>query len=236
MHFFIYLIFILCTFSLYADSLPDISAYELSEESTIRKKLDKIFSKPGVLSSYKAFRKRGFRKIFKCKEGMFVAKHPKLKGVLIKTYQDSFKGDEWKPFITRINGANLVKSSIQAHHFEHLLKVPKKWLYRIPATAKSPRKTLLVVEDMETYGWTVNLCCFKTLMTRDHLLALYIIISENQLIDSVYPDNIPFSYDECLNFVDIEHFQCKNQKIMYEKLTPFLSPELQIYWRYLTTE
>lgn len=213
-------------------ALPDdLDQYMLPANHPARSKLDKIFAKSGVLASHKSMRKKGFRKMFKCKAGMVVAKHPKLKGYLIKTYLDNYTGEELYPFLRRARGARLVRNSIQAHGYNHLLRAPKKWLYPLPAGASPKIKYLLLVEDMQTFGWTINLDCFKTHITAEMLQALYVIIKENVLIDSVYPDNIPFSRDGCLNFVDIEHFLCTTQPVHYHRLTPHLAPEMQKVWK-----
>jgi len=218
-------------------SLPDdLDQYIISENHPAKSKLDKIFTAKGVLASHKSMRKNGFRKMFKCKSGTVVAKHSKLKGYLVKTFLNDFAGNELYPFLHRAIGARLVRNSIKTHGYTHLLKVPKKWLYPLPAGASPTRKYLLVVDDMQTFGWTINLDCFKSHITQEMLQALYVIIKENLLIDSVYPDNIPFSSDGCLNFVDLEHFLCTNQPIPYHRLTPHLAPEMQKIWKKIISQ
>ncbi|WP_284452705.1 hypothetical protein [Parachlamydia acanthamoebae] len=217
-------------------SEEDLKSFELPEDHKLRKKLDKIFSKNGVLASNNALKKAGFRRMIKCKAGMVVAKHPKLEGYRIKAYTDSYNGEEWQAFTRRIKGSRLIRKSIDAHQLNHLLNVPKKWLYAVPKEAGSPRKYILIVQDMDTLGWTLNANWFALHMTKAKLKALYTIIKENKLIDSVYPDNIPFSWDKRLNFVDIEHFNSTNHPIQYRKLLPYLSPEMQTYWKSLISQ
>ena len=85
---------------------------------------------------------------------------------------------------------------------------------------------------MQLLDHTANLKAFKKRMTPTILEHLYILLSEEKLIDSVYPDNIPFTHSGKIAFIDTEHWHCSG-KVPYEKLLRYLSSDMQACWHAL---
>jgi hypothetical protein len=217
----------------------EVKPYFLPTDHPIKAKLDKIFSSSRVTANHRAMRKAGFSCHDRGKR-LIVAKHPQLKGYLIKTYLDihEFGAQDWKAWIHRIQGAQQIQKSIKKHGYTDLMKVPKKWIYLIPSPppatgAPHPRHFVLVVEDMRPYSYLKNAAKFYFLMDKKRLTALYTIVRENGLTDSLYIDNIPFCRDGKHAFLDTEHFHTEIRPIRYERLLPKLSSEMQDYWNQL---
>lgn len=217
--------------------LERVKPYLLPEGHPAKKVLDQILEgKP--LQNEASFRKAGFQ--FKPRTDpmrqMVCGKHPRLKGYLVKTYFDIHTniGKEEFNWIQRIKGALQLRKEIKRHRFEHLMKVPKKWIYLLPDNPSIPRRRfVLVVEDMEILKRSANLSAYYFRMTREKLTALYTLITENLLIDSLYIDNIPFCKDGKIAFIDTEHYNATDQPLRLHLLTPSLCPPLAKHWQEL---
>ena len=59
-----------------------------------------------------------------------------------------------------------------------------------------------------------------------------IFLTEEGLKDSVFPDNIPFTKDGKMAFIDTEHHHL--WPVDYYRLERYLSPEMKTYWKNLT--
>lgn len=174
---------------------------------------------------------------------MVVASHPELKGFLIKTYLDThnmFKqeGFLWK---RRVVGAEVIQSTIDKYGYNHIFKVPKKWIYPLHLQPKAPRlphifpkNFLLVVEEMDIYDREASRLRYRTKMTHEILRALYHVVTEDKLFDSLFLDNIPFCKDGRIAFIDTEYYNVSNKKIKYEKLDKYLSSGMKKYWHSLS--
>lgn len=174
---------------------------------------------------------------------IIVTRHPELKGYVIKAYLDIQDYHSGKPeyyfWIKRILGAQLVREAIESHGYDHLLKVPRKWIYQLPTTHSAPhslkKNFILVEEDMDIYDDPTNAALWGSeWVTKELLQALYTIITELGLFDCAKPANCPISKDGRVAFVDTQSFHVKQVK--YQKLTPYLSPAMQNYWLELITE
>lgn len=215
-----------------------LKPFLMNESHPIKRKLDRLFKKTRVTESPETFEKAGFGKPHLRKStNIVIGKHKDFKGYIFKVYLDSQpKIADWDLWITRIKGAEAIQSCIRRHGFQHF-SVPKKWIYLLPTNCTSkgpnPKTSILIVEDMNILDSKSNLQAFKTKITPKILRELYLIISEECLIDSVFPDNIPFTNNGRIAFIDTEHFHC-DLPIPYEKLTKHLSPYLQIIWSNLT--
>lgn len=173
---------------------------------------------------------------------VIVTKHPQLPGYVIKAYldvQDYHLGKPEHYFWTkRIKGADLLRKSIQKHHYEHLLKTPHKWIYLLPDEPLPPspclcKRFILVEEDMNIYDDKANIAFWKsTHVTHSLLNALYQVITEVGLDDCAKPANCPISKDGKIALIDTQSYHEKS--IKYNKLTPYLSPANQQYWLKIT--
>jgi hypothetical protein len=219
----------------------NVQPYLLPADHPVKPILDKLFSLRRVTTSHQAMKELGFSyKPPRTNQHLTAAKHPKLKGYLIKIFLDTqdLKGREQDIWMHRIQGAQVIEKSIQAHHYEHLMKVPKKWIYPLPGQPSSQagayrQNFILVVEDMDIYKYRKNKEQYLKSMTKEMIDALYIIIAENLLIDSIYIDNIPFSTDGRIAFIDTEHFLTKRESLKLHRLGKHFSPIMRQYWRKL---
>lgn len=222
------------------DIWQSIYPFLLPEDHPIKPVLDKIFSQERVTLNKKTLKKAGFEDII---EGQYshaiVAKHRKLQGYLVKLYTDEYIGlDEWSQFQSRILGSLQLKQSIDKHGYNNLFKVPRKWIYPLPANPSPPencthRNFILVVEDMKVLSRKVNEGQWRSQhVTKKLLDALYIILEENGLLDGAMPENAPFSNDGKIAFIDTEH--CNVWPVRYVRLNRHLTESMAQYWISIT--
>lgn len=220
-----------------------VSDYLIPNDHPAKKKLDTIFSRSRAIFDEAAMFAAGFdASPPQHHTHMIVAKHPELKGYVIKAYLDVQDYFEDKPeehyWIKRIIGVQYIRKSIDNHDYNYLFKVPQKWIYLLPDNPSPPRKSLrknfiLVAEDMELFDKAINDRLWGSeRVNEDLLFALYQITTDVGLLDSAKPDNCAFSFDGKVAFVDTELYH--KRKVKYSKLTPYLSPAMQSYWKKLT--
>lgn len=217
-----------------------LTPYFLPDHHPLKAPLDRIFSKPRVLASKKSLRAAGFTPLAHPQNRLIIARHSKLKGYLIKAYLDDAPTTDWIWWKKRIDGAHTIQNSINQHGYQSLMKVPQKWIYPLPdhtlprvVNGIERKNFILVVEDMKLLSPEKNLSAFKHKLTKQHLNALYTVILENLLIDSVYADNIPFSKDGRIAFIDTEHCMDTTQPVRIERLAQYFSSEMHAYWEQL---
>lgn len=211
-----------------------VSPYLLSSKNKIKKQLDEIFSKSRVSTSLATMRRAGFicKKVRKW-SNILVATHPKLTGYLVKLYLDDQIGiNDFELLVTRVEGARAIKEAINQFGYRDLFKVPKKYLYVLPdnppAKPELHRKNfILVVEEMQLRESNREL--WKgTLVSKRRLQALYHIVTELGLLDSLIVSNIPFCTDGRNAFIDTEHHH--KWPIPYHHLLRVLNPEKSRTW------
>ncbi len=221
-----------------------VQEYLLPEDHPTKGILDRIFSSSRALANEEAMLEAGF---YPVKPQHFtkivVTRHPELPGYIIKAYLDNITPRYNKPdyfyLMKRAQGARLIQQSITAHHYEHLFKVPQKWLYLLPdhplpsKSYRQQRKMFILIEnDMDIVSDQKNEKLWKSSRVTTELLdAMYVITTELCLSDSTKPANCPFSRDGKVAFVDTQVFLTSQMK--YDKLTPYLSPSMQAYWKKL---
>lgn len=217
-----------------------LSPYFLPATSPEKAALDRIFSqKRRILSSRKAMIRSGFSMISRPKDKVIVAKHPYLKGYLIKAYTDNMQAPDTYWWKKRIDGVNIIQQKINQYGYQGIMKTPRKWIYPIP-TEPSPmegatnrKNFILVVEEMDILDAKHNLKAYKTKMTPQILDAFFIILMELGLIDSVYADNTPFCTDGRLAFIDTEHSLETTRPVPISVVAKYLSPQMYTYWEQL---
>lgn len=200
-----------------------------------KKKLDKIFSKASVLDNMVNLHKAGFEFIeVRNPVHTLIGKHTQLKGYIVKLFTNmQQERKEWLYWLRRIKGAELIAEAIEEKGYGHMMKVPKKWLYLIEANHDPDKKTfVLVAEDMKLFDDKVNKKLWKNRMTHELLFAIYDMMESLGLYDSNYIDNIPFSKDFRIAFIDTEHYL--DWPIAYRKLNLRLSDEIREYWLQIT--
>jgi hypothetical protein len=224
------------------DIWQQVTPYLIPSNHYAKAVLDKIFwdSKFRVLASENAMKKAGFIiKHYRKGKGLIIASHPLLKKYLVKVYLDTAPRSEWGFWVLRARGANFLRSLIDKNGFNHLMKVPFKWIYPVPRNPKQsiqgkfPKNFILVVQDMERIRNKESQNKYKYEITHEQLDALHHIILEGGLNDS-HIGNIPFSVDGKIAFIDTEF--TKNWPVHFEWLTPFFSFPMQEYWRGLNAK
>ena len=220
----------------------DLVPYFLPEDHPIKLAMDKIFlQKKRVTKSKHSLKKAKFKTIRKGEmHKAFIVSHQSLKGYLLKLYVDKqYKVSDGKRLKGRILGAQVVQETIDEYGFQSIFKVPKKWIYPLPQEPSPPDKKkykrknfVLVVEDMNILDKEKNKEKWKSsTMTEDLLDAIFTMIDEAGLSDSIYAFNIPFSHDGRLAFVDTEYYN--KWPIHFGYLGAYFSPEMKEYWKML---
>lgn len=248
-----YLIFLLlcCEFDAFADYIKpkhierkvwnQLSPHFFPCDHELKSKLDNIFKKR-VLLNIKTMKKAGFINTEPQKfTRLIVTKHPDLPNMIIKTYLDTQKAKGNKPehyyWMKRIKGALKIKKFIQEKGWEDDFKVPKKWIYPLPEQPAPPASYqrinfILIEEDMNLLSNEENEASWGSEKVDGELLIkLHSIIDTLGLADCCKPDNIPFSIDGKISFIDTQTH--KQWPISYKKLLPFLPDALRKQWKSL---
>lgn len=214
-----------------------LEPYFLPEIHPVKAILDEIFSKSRVLKSKQSMKKAGFDLLKHPQREMIIARHPKLSGYLVKVYLDKNEIKEYNWWKRRIDGVLQIQGCIDRHQYNSMIKTPKKWIYPLPpdpAPKESdkvfPKYFILVVEDMNILTRKQNLDAYKTQMTPQLLEAIYVILTENALADSIFAPNIPFCHDGKIAVLDTEHFNKFKDPLKLWKLARYLSPEMHALW------
>jgi hypothetical protein len=203
-----------------------------------RAKLDRLFSSRRVIRSPNTFKEAGFTRYRPGRFSRIMASgHPHLKGYFIKAFADTELTitADWMKLMHRIEGAKSIRACIKKHGYEKKFTVPHKWLYPLPAEPSPPHSAhylrknfILVAEDMRIYDHEKNNKYYKKKMTPELIKALFTIIDEEGLADSLYAFNVPFCRDGRLAFIDTEHHH--RWPIKYEKFKKYFSSDMGRYW------
>lgn len=216
-----------------------LQPYFVPEYSHEKAALDTIFHKPGVLQSMKSLSEAGFLLITNPKSKIIVLSHPYLKGYLIKVYLETEPMAEWDAWLRRVRGAHTIQEAIISHGYQHLMKVPKKWIYPLPENSLPVKDGMyrknfvLLVEEMDILEEKKNRKAFKNKITHEHLVALYTLLTKYRLIDSVYSDNIPFCKDGKIAFIDTEWAGDTTIEVPLSSIGQYLSKPMLAEWEQL---
>lgn len=221
-----------------------LTSYLLPEEHPAKRVLDELLAQDNGLTFYdiSTMTQRGFDfAVPQPKTGIIVTRHPLLPGLVIKAYLDTqeyYDGKSEKYYwLKRVEGANLIRDAIKKYHYEHLLKVPRKWIYKLPEAPETDlppncyrKRYILVEDDMNILSESENLARWSSPhATKELLAAMHRIITEYRFRDLAKPANCPFCHDGRVAFVDTQSFYKKT--VGYYKLTPYLTKEMQKYWK-----
>lgn len=216
--------------------------YFLPENHPWKKKIDRIFTKTRASQNPDTIKKAGFKGRVTGVRRIFAGTHPDCIECFFKIYLDSeinTRYIEWQKWIDRIVGKNRVKACIKKYGFEKWFSTPDKWVYPLPekplcpkSTRYKPKNFILCCTNQRPYEHSENEKMWKSKLSRQHLDALYILIDEPGMWDSVFPFNIPFcKVDGKMCFVDTEYSH--KWPIRFEKLNRYFSKENLNYWEYL---
>lgn len=216
----------------------EVLPYLLPEDHPAYSKLEKLFSKARWTQSLTTIKlgKFSFTKHKKW-ENVVVARHSKIPGYILKIYTDDQIGLNARGLLVqRVKGANFIREVIDRNNLGDQFDVPQKWLYLLPETNGSanldPKYFILVAEDMHIVDSELNFEFWKSSnVTEDLLLALFTILNQGGLLDSIYIDNIPLNWEGKIVFIDTEHYQ--RWPIKFDYLTKRFSKSNQKYWKTL---
>lgn len=196
-----------------AEIWQKVQPYLILEKHPIKTKLDQLFRAKRITMSSSTLASAGFvhvrpRKYSRC----VVTTHPLLKGYIIKLFLDTQASQcDWQKFISRAQGAQSVQEAINRLGYGSMFKVPKKWIYPLPADpaphpALHRKNFILVEEDMKIVSDKENRLRWMNdhYMTKERLTAYYTLIKEQGLTDCIHCNNVPFCKDGKMAFVDTE--------------------------------
>lgn len=226
--------------SLPEDIWQDAQPYILPPDHPIKSRLDKLFKKARVTENAASLKKAGFTS---AKPGRWsktvISKNKNVKGYYLKFCTDDQKMDAYAILKKRVVGSRNVQAAVERHNVQKWFKVPKKWLYPLPdhpAPQHSAHRKhfVLVAEDCHILAHKDNETYWHQFSNKKHLTALYTLLQEEGLLDSVYPFNIPFNRLGQICFIDLEFNQ--DWPIPFNKLSPYLSSEMRAHWDSLRKE
>lgn len=214
-----------------------MSPYFLPENHPVKSKLDAIFSSRATRNN-SALKKAGFTTPEPRKYShTVVTTHPNLKGYYLKFYTDETPLNDVYELRNRVIGANLIREAVNRHGFQSFLLVPKKWIYPLPVNPPpsggcSPKNFVLIAEDMDVLKGKSNYFFWKSnMVSKKFLDAVYMIVQELGLDDSITPSNIPFTKKGILAFVDTPSYH--RWPVDFSRLTSYLSPTMKEHWKVL---
>lgn len=229
------------------ESWRTVYPYLLPDDFEIKGKLDEIFSHGRVILNSSSLLKAGFT-TSKTREfsRIVVTKHPELPGYVFKIYLDdeSYKSNDvaQRYFLRRIKGALAVQKVIDENNLSDLFKVPKKWIYVLPDAIKAKKKYsyksfILVAEDMQIVSKDENKKAWKSSqVNKNTLIGLHIILKDAGLLDCTHIDNIPFSKDGKITFIDTEVYGVDSDRVPLRRLKSALSSKMRHFWYDLISE
>lgn len=211
--------------------------YVIPDTHPMKKVLDSLFDER-VTYNEKEFVSAGFKIISKRPRSyVYVAKHPKLKGYVLKAYMDTEKRlkmytDSWNWLVKRCIGAYKIRTIIN-HSKMKYFRVADKWIYPLPDHNLPPKDkkhkfhlAALLAQDMELIPYEENVKKWKTEVTKEMLKELHFIITRARG-SSYRADNICFTKKGDLAFIDTEY---PSNGPDYYSIRRYLSTPLKDYW------
>lgn len=221
-----------------------VKPYLIPEEDPVKILLDEIFSSSRALLNIESMREAGFDiPMRRQPHHPHICRHERLPGYIFKVFFDSHeyfkRKTEYENWISRVQGRIIVNNLITSHKYQKYFKCPQKWIYPLPENPAPPdgflrKNYILVEEDMNLISADENYKMWGSpVVTKELIDALYFIIMEAGMEDCARPDNIPFSTDGKIAFIDTETFN--TWPIKWGTLNKHLSPKIKAYWRKLTS-
>lgn len=217
------------------DTWDKVYPYLLPDNHPTKQFLDEIFKESCILNGVTLYQ-AGFRYTNnKNPKKVTVARHPKLPGYIIKLFLDNQPvGEEWCHWLQRIEGANLIRETIEEKAYTASFKVPQKWIYYLPCRMHTVvgRFCIMIVEDMQIHNHSENRKQWKSNSTYEQVYMYWDLLETLGLFDSVYIDNIPYCKDGRYAFVDTEHYL--KWPIDYAQFNRYLRDGKLQFWKQLT--
>lgn len=214
----------------------------LPENHSAWPKLNRIFCKTRATQTPEHFKKAGFKRWQPGRWSRVAASgHASFPEYFVKAYCDSEIGIlyDWKRWIHRIRGAELIRECIEKNELQSQFKVPKKWIYPLPKKPAPPdnsryirKNFILICENMNIHDHKTNEKMYKKRFNKKMIYNLYRILQTCGLYDSVYVFNMPFCKDGKIAFIDTEYHN--KWPLPYHKLNSRFSKEMELHWKKIT--
>lgn len=243
-----FLLFILPIIQIHASHYPTtltdsewltIAPYLLPDTHPIKPDIDRIFSVERPIRSLETLKKAGFHVIT---EGHWsdtiIATHKEAKGFYFKLFtEDQAHIHEISRLVARIKGALLAQELIDKHQWQHLFKVPRKWLYLLPddptpISGQPPKRVILIAEDMRLLSRDASYSKWKDPSLSHTLMkAVFTLLTEGGFSDSAYAFNLPFAKDGRIAIIDNDKHN--KRPVPCSKLLKYLDSKNKRYWQKL---
>ncbi len=216
--------------------------YFLPEEHPIKPILDEIFSQVRVVESLESMQAAGFKLTETQGTRVYAMKHPGIPGYIFKMYPDNKPTRiDYVSWSNRIIGAGLLRDQIHELGHGSMFKVAHKWIYPLPAEPSPPehlmnqrKNFVLIVDNMHILKKKENHRKWRSLKKKKYLRALYAIIRPVGAGDCVRANNLPWSRDGKIAFVDTEIHH--RWPIRYHPLVEHLNESMRKFWLKLTED
>lgn len=214
-------------------SPEDETAPYLLKDKLMNLVLDTLFANQENPLTPEHIQSLGFKFLNQLGLHVLVAKHPGFPGYVFKFFQyNTFPGIDWKYWIQRVKGAQLIQQGIHQFGYQKIFKVPKKWLYKTPCPQTIDGETypsyILIAEDMRIVPLEENQKLWRKKTTENLLIALHKMIKTYGLRDCARITNVPWCKDSKIAFVDTETYY--SPAVNYHPLIEFLSRKNKIRW------
>jgi len=219
-----------------------VKPYLLPASHSLKNKLDRLFSKTRVIKNSETIKSAGFAQAeVRRWSHTVVTKHPKFKKYFFKLFTDEQTTiDGCKYLVKRAFGAASARKTIEKYGLGKFFVVPKKWIYVLPenpapAASANRKNFILVAERIDILSSHQNFSRWKSSKVKPKLLdALYLLMKEEGLKDSIYPFNVPFTPSGKIALIDLEHNH--EWPVAFSVFEKFLSSEMKIYWMTLVNK
>ncbi|MHB1952420.1 MAG: hypothetical protein ACYCOU_01625 [Sulfobacillus sp.] len=204
------------------------SQMQMPREHHLRQAMKKLFPRGNEFRDRRDFVKSGFEVVdFRRKTGLYVLRHRRLPGHLVKAYLNDDSALE--RFVNRCRAARkiaAVLADIDSVHF----KVPKKYLWlgaRSREDSQKGSRAILLVEDAQ-----IAVGESKKAWKRaggSVLKELHRVLSLG-LASGTLSSNVPICRDSRFAFVDTEH-RHRDPKGLFRKAEKYFSEEMAGRWK-----
>lgn len=217
--------------------------YLMPDNHPCKAKLDRLAAKTRFILDPKTMKKNGFSRAERVGRWSRVCAtpHVDMQEYYFKVYCDNeaFIKYDWKRWVHRCKGVELINTCIKKHRLQSLFKVPRKWIYLLPANPSPPvsprylrKNCILVCDNMRILEHSENEKKYKHKVDKKRLKAIYVILQECGLYDSVFIFNMPFNKEGFICLIDTEYWH--KWPVPFNRLTKFFPKDLQDYWTKLT--
>lgn len=210
-------------------------------DSPLKSKLDAIFLRnERVTHSFATLIGQGFSATEVQGIRSLVLKHPDMPGYVFKVLtDDQDTRSDSSSWLSRVRGAEKIRSAIVKFGYQKYFKVPRKWIYPLPPEP-SPQEIreggrknfILIAEDVKPLPREENLKKWSKLKDKKLLDALCKVLLEAGAADSTKENNIPWCQGGLIAFVDTEH--TGDPKIRWYRLGKILNRKMKDYWTKIT--